>query len=126
VWKDTGHLIQIQKPSELVTRLNRFVTLAERREMSLTAAQLTAYVGQYKLGNLPTSVTLKENHLVLEIPGQPYYWLFASSETKFFLRTEETEIEFKKDATGKVATMIVHNSDGSVIRCPRVSTGTPQ
>jgi hypothetical protein len=121
VWKETGHMIQLQRPEELVTRFNRFVSLAERKEVSLTNRQLGAYVGWYKLGNRLASVTLKNNRLLAEIPGNPYYWLFAASNAKFFLRTEETEIEFQKDASGKVTEMVVHNSDGSVIRCPRVN-----
>jgi hypothetical protein len=120
VWKDTGHLIQIQKPGDLVSRFNRFVVLATRQEVSLTEAQLTAYVGRYKLGNTSANVSLKENHLIVEIPGNPYYWLFAASDARFFLRTETLEIEFQTDAAGKALAMIVHNSDGSVIRCPRV------
>lgn len=120
VWKDTGHLIQIQKPADLVSRFNRFVVLAERREMPLSDLQLAAFAGQYRLGNRAISVSVKENHLLVEIPGAPYYWLFAASDTKFFLRTEEIEIEFQKDAADKATEMVVHNSDGSVIRCPRL------
>jgi 3-oxoadipate enol-lactonase len=126
VWKDTGHLIQLQRPVELVTRFNRFVALAERKEVHFTDRQLRAYVGWYKLGNRLASVTLKDSRLCVEIPGNPYYWLFAASAGKFFLRTEETEIEFTKETGGKVAEMVVHNSDGSVIRCPRVTDGTKQ
>jgi pimeloyl-ACP methyl ester carboxylesterase len=126
VWKDTGHLIQLQRPTELVARFNRFVSLAERKEVGLTPGQLGAYVGWYKLGNHLASVTLKNNRLLVEIPGNPYYWLFAASEARFFLRTEETEIEFQRDAGGKVIEMVVHNSDGSVIRCPRVKNGSSQ
>jgi len=85
----------------------------------LTDAQLGVYVGQYKLGNRNATVTFKDHRLITEIPGLPYYWLFAASETNFFLRTEETEIEFQKDSAGKVTKMVVHNSDGSVIHCPR-------
>ena len=126
VWKDTGHLIQIQKPGDLVSRFNRFVSLATRKEIPLTESQLSAYLGQYKLGNRSANVSLKENHLIVEIPGNPYYWLFAASNTRFFLRTEELEIEFQNDAAGKVLTMVVHNSDGSVLRCPRLEgTGSP-
>jgi len=46
--------------------------------------------------------------------------MFAASDTKFFLRMDETEFEFLKDPTGKVVEMVIHNSDGSVIRCPRL------
>jgi 3-oxoadipate enol-lactonase len=120
VWKDTGHLIQIQRPAELVSRFNRFVSLAERKEASLTDRQLAVYVGRYKLFSRVGTLTLNDHHLVMEFPGDPYYWLFAASKTRFFLRTEETEIEFQEDATGKVIEMTIYNSDGSVIRCPRL------
>jgi 3-oxoadipate enol-lactonase len=120
VWKDTGHLIQIQRPAELVARFNRFVALATREDIDLTEDKLVTYTGQYTCFNHSSGVILQDGHLVLEIPGAPYYWLFAASETKFFLRTEETEIEFEKGAGGKIAEMAVHNSDGSVFRCARV------
>jgi hypothetical protein len=111
-WKDTGHLIQIQRLAELVSRFNRFVSLVERPEIALTDRQLGVYVCRYTLFNRSGTLTLNDRHLVLEFPGDPYYWLFAASETRFFLRTDETEIEFQKDASGKVVEMIIHNSDG--------------
>jgi len=121
VWKDTGHLIQIQRPAELVSRFNRFVSLIERQEVSLSDGQLGVYVGSYKLFGRLGTLILNDHHLVLEFPGDPYYWLFAASETRFFLRTDETEIEFRKDVSGKVVEMSIYNSDGSVVRCPRLT-----
>jgi 3-oxoadipate enol-lactonase len=119
VWKDVGHLIQIQRPVELVARFNRFVALAERKEIPLSEPQLAAYAGEYKLGNRTVATSVKQRHLVLEFPGSPYYWLFAASETRFFLRNDEAEVEFQKDTAGRVTEMVIHNSDGSTISCPR-------
>jgi pimeloyl-ACP methyl ester carboxylesterase len=82
IWKDTGHLIQIQRPAELVSRFNRFVALASRKEANLAERKLAEYVGHYKLFNRSATVTLREGHLVLEFPGDPYYWLFAASGNK--------------------------------------------
>jgi 3-oxoadipate enol-lactonase len=126
IWKNTGHLIQIQSPAELVSRFNRFVALASRKEVNVSQTHLAEYVGHYKIFNRSASVALREGHLVLEFPGDPYYWLFAASETKFFLRTEETEIEFQKDKTGRVAEMAIHNGDGSVARGPRIDVASPR
>jgi pimeloyl-ACP methyl ester carboxylesterase len=120
VWKNTGHLMQIQKPAELMARFNRFVSLVERPEAAITEQQLRANVGTFKMFDRSGTVSLKDHRLVLEYPGDPYYLFFAASDTKFFLRTDETEFEFLKDPTGKVVEMIIHNSDGSVIRCPRL------
>ena len=120
IWKKTGHLIQLQRPAELVTRFNRFVTLASRREVNLSETKLAEYVGRYKLFNRAANVAFKEGHLVLEIPGGPYRWLYPASETRFFLRTEETEIEFEKGGDGNVAEIVIHYIDGRVVRGPRV------
>jgi hypothetical protein len=49
----------------------------------------------------------KEGHLVLEIPGQPYYWLFAASDTKFFLARIYKR---RAAAVGLEATQIAGNS----------------
>jgi len=124
VVKDAGHLIQIQRPAELVKDFNQFVSLVERKEMSLTDSKLGEFAGDYRVGPRIGTVRLKDHRLIMEIPGDPYYWLFPSSQTKFFLRTENTELEFVMN--GQRATeMVVHNSDGTVNHCPRVDTAAP-
>jgi 3-oxoadipate enol-lactonase len=120
VLKDAGHLIQIQRPAELVERFNHFVSLAERPEVHLDDSQLTPYVGRYNLFDRAATVSLRNHRLVLEFPGDPYYWLFPASDSKFFLRTEATEIEFIKDASGRVTEIVIHNYDGNVFRGPRL------
>jgi 3-oxoadipate enol-lactonase len=125
VWKDTGHLIQIQRPAELVARFNRFVALAERKETAVSERELAANVGHYKLFNRAANITLKDHRLMMEFPGDPYYFLFAASATKFFLRTDETEFEFQKDAAGNVVEVLIHDKDGSVVRGPRIKDSNP-
>lgn len=125
VWKDTGHLIQIQRPEKLASRFNRFVALVERKEAEVSEAQLAPYVGRYKLFGHEATVTLRDHRLVLEVPGAPYYWLFAATATKFFVRTDESELEFQKDASGKVVEMTLLTTDGSVIHCARVDAIAP-
>lgn len=76
---------------------------------------------RHKLFIASAVVALHDGRLVLEVPGDPYYCLFAASKVRFFLRADETEIEFQKDASGTVVEMFIHNSEGTVIRCPRVN-----
>ena len=125
VWKDTGHLIQIQRPEKLASRFDRFVALVERKEADVSEAQLAPYAGRYKLFAREATVTLRDHRLVLEVPGDPYYWLFAASASRFFVRTDESELEFQKDASGKVIEMTLHNTDGSTVHCPRVGGIAP-
>lgn len=124
VWNDVGHLIQIQRPAELVERFHRFVASVGRKEVPIGEQQLRAYAGQYKVGSRTARAFLQQGRLVLEFPGDPYYWPSAASETRFFLRNDDAEIEFTKDAGGRVLELVIHNSDGSVIRCPRADQAT--
>ena len=120
IWKDSGHLIQIQRPAELVARFNRFTDLALRPAISLNERKLRDYAGQYKFSRGDATVNIQDGHLVLKIPGQPPYWLFASSESKFFMRSQDTEIEFNMGSGDVVMGMTVHNSDGSVVQGARI------
>lgn len=117
VWKDTGHMIQLQRPKELVERFDRFVTIALRKEVELPEPTLKQYVGSYTCFGHPSGVLLIDHQLVFEFPGTPYIRLFPMSETRFFARTTSAEIEFERDKT-TVSKMVIHNSDGSRIECP--------
>jgi len=121
VWPDTGHLIQIQKPADLVSRLDKFYQIATRKEANVDQHTLASYVGEYTCFNRASHILVRDNRLIFEFPGDRDYWLFAASDTKFFLRTEQSDFEFKKDAAGNITEMVIHDSDGSVYRCPHVS-----
>lgn len=83
VWKDTDHLVQIQKPVELVARFNRFFSLATREEVDLAERKLAIYTGQYTCFNGPCSVMLRDKHLVFEISGEPHYWAVRTRKQSF-------------------------------------------
>jgi pimeloyl-ACP methyl ester carboxylesterase len=78
IWKGTGHLIQLQNPRRLVSRFRDFLALAERREVNLPAPVLDRYVGAYALSKSSVRILRTEGRLILAIPGQPYYRLFAA------------------------------------------------
>jgi len=118
VWKDTGHLIQLEHPAELVERFHRFARLADRKEAALTPAVLRNYLGKYKFFNRSISISLRGNRLTLELPDTPEKPLFAASANRFFVRTTETEFQFEKDAAGKLTELVIYNSDGNTIKCP--------
>lgn len=119
VWDHAGHLIQLEQPQKLVATLERLVDRALRKEVSVSAATLQAYTGEYKFLNRVAKILLKNDHLVLELAGDPYYWLFAASESRFFARTLGAEFEFDKDASGKITEMVILQG-GQQIKCPRL------
>jgi len=67
--------------TKLVTRFKDFVSLVDRRDVRVAGRTLAEYVAQYDLSNNPVRVFRKERRLAPEIPGQPYYWFFAESDT---------------------------------------------
>lgn len=120
VWKDTGHLIQLERPAELVERFDRFARLADRKEATVAPVILRKYPGQYKFGNRSIRISLRENRLALELPDTPGKPLFAATANRFFVRTTPTEFQFAQDAAGTVTELVIYNSDGNTINCPRL------
>jgi 3-oxoadipate enol-lactonase len=120
VWKNCGHLIQLEKPSELVARLQRFAAIADRREEVVPAAELRTLAGKYKFFNRSLAVSLKNDRLWLGLPDTPDKPLFAASNSRFFVRTSETEFQFERDPAGDIVKLVIFNADGNKIECQRV------
>ncbi len=56
---------------------------------------------------------------MLQATGQEQLEMFAETETKFFLKVNDAQIEFVKDPTGKV-TKILLNQGGRQAEAKRV------
>ena len=53
-------------------------------------------------------MTVEGGRLMTQITGQPKFELFAESETKFFLKVVEAQVEFFTDASGAVTHLMIH------------------
>jgi CubicO group peptidase (beta-lactamase class C family) len=70
---------------------------------------LARYVGTYQLGpTFSISFTLDGDQLITQATGQPSFPVFPESETRFFLKVVDAEVEFFPDAKGEVTYMILH------------------
>lgn len=79
---------------------------AERQAIELDPAVYDAYVGTYELApSFQVTVTREGDRLLAQATGQPQFELFPTSETRFFLKVVEAEIEFQKGADGKAASL---------------------
>jgi len=76
------------------------VTLSsERKEITLPAATLSKYVGAYELAPGTTmTVTIEGERLMAQLTGQGKLPIFPQSETLFFLKAVDAQIEFAADA----------------------------
>jgi CubicO group peptidase (beta-lactamase class C family) len=83
-------------------------TVAERKEIKLPAETLVAYAGNYDAGVAKIAVTFEDGHLVMQFGAQPKAVLLAESETSFFLKIVDAQIEFTTDVSGAVTGLTLH------------------
>jgi 3-oxoadipate enol-lactonase len=116
---NAGHLVQLEQPDSLLDRISRFVDWQERISVSLPVQTLRSYAGTYNSSDGILTIEMDGDHLSAQFPGQPAFPLYAESRSKFFLKFSETEIEFTKNAAGKVTQAIIYQ-DGEATKAPRM------
>jgi CubicO group peptidase (beta-lactamase class C family) len=106
-----------QVPGQLTGRLaqvvhgEKVVLDAERKEITVSPNVLAQYVGTYQLApTFSIAITLEGDRLMAQATSQPKFPLFAESETLFFLKVVEAQIEFVKDDKGQIASLILHQN----------------
>jgi Domain of unknown function (DUF3471) len=82
---------------------------SERKEITLAPKILEQYVGTYEMApKIKMMITLEGGQLISQLSGQGKVPLFATSETKFFPKVVDAEIEFGKDDKGAVTYLVLH------------------
>jgi len=77
-------------------------------EIDVDTRILDTYVGEYELGpNFILTVTRDKSQLITQATGQGKIEIFAESETKFFVKVMDAQLEFIKDVSGKVEKLIL-------------------
>ena len=92
------------------------VTLqSERKEITLDPKVMSRYVGTYQMG--PGSnmvITMDGNRLFSKLGNQNPVPVFAESETKFFAKVVDAQLEFSgSDAQGRATLMTLHQNGRS-------------
>jgi len=88
---------------------------AVRTEIKVDRAVLARYVGTYELSpNFKIAFTLEGDQLMTQAAGQPKAPIFAESQTRFFLKVVDAEVEFVSDDKGNVTHMILHQNGAEV------------
>ena len=83
----------------------------EHKEISLDPKLLDPLVGHYELSpQFAIDVTRDGDHLSAQATNQPKFPLFAESETMFFLKVVDAQLEFEKDALGKAISVTLHQN----------------
>ena len=93
----------------------------ELQEIALDAAALGNYVGKYRFDFGILDVALKGDHLEAQLTGQPAFPIFASAKDRFFYKIVDAQLDFERDAGGKVVAVVLHQN-GRDMRAPRTTT----
>jgi CubicO group peptidase (beta-lactamase class C family) len=82
-----------------------------RTEVKVDPVVLAKYAGTYELRpGFNDTFTVEGDRLMAQATHQSKFPMFPESETKFFFKVVDAEIEFVKDADGKVTGMVLHQN----------------
>ncbi len=95
------------------------ILLSERKEVTISPNILGKYVGTYKFTEFQFVLTLENSHLMAQIvtnqpqkgQNQPKSQLYPESETSFFTKTPESQIQFLKNKKGDISRMVFRPND---------------
>jgi CubicO group peptidase (beta-lactamase class C family) len=106
-----------QTPNQIATKLATLAhggvvqSTSERKEITVPVATLTKYVGTYELGpGASMMIRLDGDRLTTQLTGQQQFPIFAESETRFFLKAVDAQVEFFTDASGAVTHAVMYQN----------------
>lgn len=92
---------------------------AGRPRIALDASLLDEYVGTYRLApGIEFTVRRAAAALEVQLSGQSFLPVFAASADRFLYEAVEAELQFERDAAGRVVALVLHQG-GLVQRAPR-------
>lgn len=81
----------------------------ERTAVKVDPAVLARYVGTYQLApNFSVTFTVEGDQLMTQATDQPKFPVYPESQTKFFLKVVDAEVEFVTNDKGQVSYVILH------------------
>ena len=105
---------------EMTTWTRTDKNVETKKEKTLPEKVLDKYVGEYQIEpGFTVTFTREGNRLFTQATGQPKFEVFAESETKFFLKVVDAQVEFVSDPDGKINSMILYQG-GQEIKGKRI------
>ncbi|MBP7864630.1 MAG: serine hydrolase [Acidobacteria bacterium] len=84
---------------------------AARKEITLEPKLLERYVGEYELQpGFSLVFTAEDGRLMIQATGQPKFEVFPESETRFFLKVVDAQVEFTLGEGGKATGLTLHQA----------------
>ncbi len=93
----------------------KVVLASERKEVTISPKVLAQYVGTYELSpSFSIVMTLEGGQLMTQATNQEKLPIFAESETMFFLKAVDAQVEFFKNDKGQVTHLVLHQGGRDV------------
>lgn len=90
------------------------------QEVAVEPKILQGYVGTYKFtGTMLATIKLNGSQLQAQITGQPFFPIFATSNTEFFYKVVNAQITFNPGPDGGAQSLVLHQN-GANITMPRI------
>jgi D-alanyl-D-alanine-carboxypeptidase/D-alanyl-D-alanine-endopeptidase len=85
--------------------------IAVRKTIKVAPEKLKNYEGMYALSIVfAITITTEDGKLMAQATGQDKFQIFPESETKFFYKVVDAQIDFEKGKDGKVEKLILHQN----------------
>lgn len=105
---------KLSKSLMTLARGGAVVLPGERQIATVAPDQLAEYAGVYELApTFALTMRVKDGKLMTQATGQQEFELFAESKDRFFLKVVDAQVEFTRDASGKVTGAILHQGGRS-------------
>src|SRR5579859_1484189 len=85
------------------------------KEIAVDAKILSGYVGTYKFtGTALVEVKLDGAQLSAQVTGQPFFPIFATSNTEFFYKVVNAQITFNPGPDGVAQSLVLHQNGANI------------
>lgn len=102
---------ETRMPANTLRRLLYGLPLnVKRQEAVVPEDKMKTYIGEYELAPGYAMQITYDNGLKTQLPGQQRFDLFPESETKFFLKVVDAQVEFFKDDIGNVDRIVLYQN----------------
>jgi CubicO group peptidase (beta-lactamase class C family) len=89
--------------------------IKEKEALVLAPEQMQPFVGEYEIQpGFSLLVTLENGHLMTQATGQEKFEIFPESPVKFFLKVVDAQLEFQRNADGKVDSLILYQGGAEI------------
>jgi Domain of unknown function (DUF3471) len=78
----------------------------EQKELKVSNEVLSKYIGSYELApNFIIDITVEDTRIFAQATGQSKFEIYPKTESSFFVKIVDAQIDFNADADGKIVSL---------------------